>query len=168
MATSIRRAQCRAVALGAGGSAEAHLMYRLAQAPPTPFRDGRKSVVSRARANMRAKPEGAEILRSGKRLPRRAIALRHYPRPCAGSRKHHRPRSSMVENRSRRAPAPICVQNPRGAEILRSGNSLRRRAIALGHSPKPCAASRTLPPPLLDARNLFLRPPAPICVQASV
>ena len=79
-----------------------------------PFIDGRKSVASRARANMRAKPEGAEILRSGKRLPRRAIALRHFPRPCAGSRKHRRPRLSMVENRSRRAPTPICVQNPRG------------------------------------------------------
>ena len=86
-----------------------------------PLLDGRKSVASRpksvasrAHTNTRAKPEGAEILRSGKRLPRRAIALRHFPRPCADSRKHRRPRSSMVENRSRRAPTPICVQNPRG------------------------------------------------------
>ncbi len=39
---------------------------RLAKAPPTPFIDGRKSVASRAHTNMRAKPEGAEILRSGK------------------------------------------------------------------------------------------------------
>ena len=77
---------------------------RLAQAPPTPFIDGRKSVASRACANMHATTEGAEILRSGKRLPRRASALGHSPRPCAGSRKHRRPRSSMVENRSRRAP----------------------------------------------------------------
>jgi hypothetical protein len=38
---------------------------RLAQAPPTPFIDGRKSVASRAHTNMRANPEGAEILRSG-------------------------------------------------------------------------------------------------------
>ena len=89
-------------------------MRRLAKAPPAPFIDGRESVASRARANTRAKPEGAEILRSGKRLRRRAMALRHFPRPCAGSRKHRRPRSSMVENRSRRAPTPICVQNPRG------------------------------------------------------
>jgi hypothetical protein len=87
---------------------------RLAQAPPIPFIDGRKSVVSRAHANMRATAGGAEILRSGKRLRRRAIALRHFPRPCAGSRKHRRPRLSMVENRSRRAPSPIRVQNPRG------------------------------------------------------
>jgi hypothetical protein len=85
---------------------------RLAQAPPAPFIDGRKSVASHAHTNMRATTEGAEI--------------------------------------------------------LRSGNSLPRRAMALGHSPRPCAASRTLPPPLLDARNLFLRPPAPIWVQASV
>ena len=48
---------------------------RLAQAPPTPFSDGRKSVASRAHANMRAMTDGAEIPRSGKRLPRRAIAL---------------------------------------------------------------------------------------------
>jgi hypothetical protein len=87
---------------------------RLAQAPPIPFIDGRKSVASRARANMRATTEGAEILRSGNSLRRRAIALRHSPRPCAVSRKHRRSRSSMVENRSRHAPAPICVQNPRG------------------------------------------------------
>jgi hypothetical protein len=41
-------------------------MRRLAKAPPTPFIDGRKSVASRAHTNMRAKPEGAEILKSGK------------------------------------------------------------------------------------------------------
>ena len=73
----------------------------------------------------------------------------------------------MVENRSRRAPTPICVQRPRGAEILRSGNSLRRRAIALGHSPKPCAASRTLPPPLLDARK-YVRSTANANMRASI
>jgi plasmid stabilization system protein ParE len=42
-----------------------HSVRRLAQAPPTPFIDGRKSVASRAHTNMRANPEGAEILRSG-------------------------------------------------------------------------------------------------------
>ncbi len=41
-------------------------MRRFAQAPPTPFIDGRKPVASRAHTNMRAKLEGAEILRSGK------------------------------------------------------------------------------------------------------
>ena len=61
---------------------------RLAQAPPTPFIDGRKSVASRAHTNMRATTEGAEIPRSGNSLPRRAIALGYSPRPCAGSRKH--------------------------------------------------------------------------------
>ena len=49
-------------------------------------------------------------------VPRRAIALGHSPRPCAGSRTHRRPHLSMVENRSRRAPTPICVQRPRGPE----------------------------------------------------
>ena len=60
-------------------------------------------------ANMRATTEGAEILRSGNSLPRRAMALGYAPTPCARSRKHRRPRLSMVENRSRRAPTPICV-----------------------------------------------------------
>ena len=67
---------------------------------------------------MRAKPEGAEFLRSGKRLPRRAIALGYSRRPCAGSRKHRRPRLSMVGNRLRRLPTPICVQRPRGPKSL--------------------------------------------------
>ena len=53
-----------------------------------PFIDGRESVASLAHTNMRAKPEGAEILRSGKRLPRRAIALGYSPIACAGSGKH--------------------------------------------------------------------------------
>ena len=64
-------------------------------------------------ANMSATTEGAEILRSGNSLPRRAMALGYAPTPCARSRKHRRPRLSMVENRSRRAPTPICVQRPR-------------------------------------------------------
>ena len=124
----------------------------------------------RAPINMHAKPEGAEILRSCKRLRRRAIALRHFPRPCAGSRKHRRPRSSLVENRSRRrrgsTPASICVQRPRGAEILRSGNSLPRRAIALGYSPRPCAGSRKHRRPRSSmVENRSRRTPASICVQ---
>ena len=49
---------------------------RLAQAPPTPFIDGRKSVASRAHANMRATTDGAEFLRSGN-LP---APLRHRSR----------------------------------------------------------------------------------------
>jgi hypothetical protein len=93
-------------------------MRRLAKAPPAPFIDGRESVASHAHTNMRAKPEGAEIPRSGNSLRRRAIALGHSPRPCAGSGKHRRPRLSMVENRSRRAPASICVQRPRGPKSL--------------------------------------------------
>jgi hypothetical protein len=75
----------------------------------SPFIDARKLVPSRAHANMHATIGAAEILRSGNSLPRRAIALGHSPRPCARSRKHRRPRLSMVENRSRRAPLPICV-----------------------------------------------------------
>jgi hypothetical protein len=80
----------------------------------SPFIDGRKSFASRAHANMRATTDGAEIPRSGKCLPRRAIALGCSPRPCAGSRKHRRPRFALVENRSRRAPTPICMQRPTG------------------------------------------------------
>ena len=68
----------------------------------------------RAHTNMGAKLEGAEILRSGNSLPRRAIALGYSPTACASSRKHRRPRLSMVENRSRRTPTPICLQRPRG------------------------------------------------------
>ena len=83
---------------------------RLAQAPPTPVIDGRKSVASRTHANMRASIGAAETVRSGNSLPRRTIALGHSPRPCARSRKHRRPRLSMVENRSRRAPMQICFQ----------------------------------------------------------
>jgi hypothetical protein len=70
-------------------------MRRLAQAPPTPFIDGRKSVASRAHANMHATTNGGRNPRSGSSLPRRTIALGYSPRPCAGSRKHRRPRLSM-------------------------------------------------------------------------
>ncbi len=42
------------------------------------------------------------------------MALGYSPTACAGSLKQRRPRSSMVENRSRRTPASICVQRPRG------------------------------------------------------
>jgi hypothetical protein len=107
---------------------------RLAQAPPTPFIDGRKSVASRAHANMRATTEGAEILRSGKRLPRHAIAPRHSLRPCAGSRKHRRPRLSFIDGRkSVASPAHTNMRaTTEGAEFLRSGTSLPRRAITLG------------------------------------
>ena len=91
---------------------------------------------------MRATTEGAEIPRSGNSLRRRAIALGYSPTACAGSRKHRQPRSSMVENRSRRAPTQICVHESIGAaEILSSGNSLRRRSVALGYSPTACAGS---------------------------
>ena len=107
-------------------------MRRLAKAPPAPFIDGRESVASRARANMRAKPEGAEILRSGNRLRRRAIALRHFPRPCAGSRKHPSDKVLVVPCHSltpfidgRKSVASRAHTNmhakPEGAEILRSG-----------------------------------------------
>ena len=95
----------------------------------SPFIDGRKSVASRAHANMRATTDGAEIPRSGNSLPRRAIALGHSPRPCAGSRKHRRPRLSMVENRSRRAPTPICTASIGVTGYPRSGNSFTEAQI---------------------------------------
>ena len=79
---------------------------RLAQAPPTPFIDGRKSVASH-RTPMPIcvqRPKGAEIPRSANSLPRRAIALGCSPAPCAGSRKHRRRRLSMVEHWSYRPP----------------------------------------------------------------
>jgi hypothetical protein len=123
-------------------------MRRLAQAPPTPFIDGRKSVASRAHANMHATTNGGRNPRSGSSLPRRTIALGYSPRPCAGSRKHRRPRLSMVENRSRRAPTPTCMQRPMGAEILRSG---KRPA-------PPRHRSRLLPQ---TVRQLAQAPPTP-------
>jgi hypothetical protein len=95
---------------------------RLAQAPPTPFIDGRKSVASRAHANMLATTEGPETLRSGKR-----------PAP---SRDRSRPRSQTVRRLAQAPPTPFidgrksvvsrAHANMRatteGAEILRSGN----------------------------------------------
>ena len=92
-------------------------------------------------------------MRSGKRLPRRAIALRHSRRPCAGSRKHRRPRFAMVENRSRRAPTPICVQRPTGPKSRGPATCLPRCAIAPRHSRRLCAAAGTLPPPFIDGRK---------------
>jgi hypothetical protein len=190
--------------------------------------DGRKSVAPLAHTNMRATTEGAEILRSGNSLRRRAIALGYSPRPCSGSLKHRRPRLSMVENRSqnrsRRASAPICMQRPRGPKSLGPVNAcpvapslsatLADRAPArastadpvhrwskIGRVARPhqyacndrggpkslgpvtaCAVapslSATLPNrarhPVHSRRrfsmleNLSHRPPAPICVQASV
>ena len=61
-----------------------------------------------------------------------------YARPPAQSHL----RLSMVENRSRRAPGPICVQIPRGPKSRGPANCLPRRAIALGYSRRPCAGSR--------------------------
>ena len=82
------------------------------------YRWSRIGRVARPHINMRATTEGAEILRSDNSLPRRAIALGHSLRPCAGSRKHRRPRLSMVENRSRRAPAPsIGYRIPKAAKV---------------------------------------------------
>jgi hypothetical protein len=101
----------RAIALGYSPST----VRRLAQAPPTPFIDGRKSVASHARANMRATTEGAEILRSGNSLPRRASALGYAPSTV------RRARASTADPVYRwskigriDAPTPICVQRPRG------------------------------------------------------
>jgi hypothetical protein len=173
---------------------------------------------------MHATTEGAEIVRSGNSLPRRAIALGYSRRPCAGSRKHRRPRSSMVENRSRRVPTPICMQRPRepksqgpvtACPVAPSlSATLPQRAPARASTANPvsrwskigrvarphqyacndrggrnrevrqtaCPVAPSLsatPPyrarhPVHSRRrfsmleNLFLRPPAPICVQASV
>ena len=83
--------------------------------------------------------EFTESRKSANQLRRCAIAdtLAACARPPAQSHL----RLSMVENRSRRAPTPICVQNPRGPKSLGPANCLPRRAIALGHSPTACAGS---------------------------
>jgi len=131
-----------------------------------PFIDGRKSVASLAHTNMRANPEGAEILRSGKQPAPSRHRSRLLSQTVCRLAQAPPTRSSMVENRSRRAPTPICVQRPRGAEILRSGNSLPRRAIALRHFPRPCAGSRKHRRPGLSmVENRSRRAPTPICVQ---
>jgi len=138
---------------------------RLAQAPPAPFIDGRKSVASPPTPICVQNPRGPKSSRSGKRLPRRAIALGYSRRPCAGSRKHRRPRLSMVENRSRRAHTNMRAK-PEGAEILRSGNTpapSRHRSQTL---PRPCAGSRKHRRPRLSmVENRSRRRATPICVQ---
>ena len=133
-----------------------------------PFIDGRKSVASRAHTNMRATTEGVEMLRSGNSLPRRAIALGHSPRPCAGSRTHRRPRISMVQNRSRRVPTPICVQRPRGPKSSDPATCLPRRAMALGYSPTACAGSRKhRRPRFAMVENRSRHAPTPILMRAT-
>ena len=90
---------------------------RLAQAPPTPFIDGRKSVASHAHANMRATTEGAEILRSGNlpapsrhRSPALSQTVRGSPlTPAAASRWSKigpidRPRQHACKHRCDRIP----------------------------------------------------------------
>jgi hypothetical protein len=66
-----------------------------------PLLDGRESVESVTPHQYVCKHRCENNRKVGKRLPRRAIALGYSPGPCAGSRKHRRPRSSMVVNRSR-------------------------------------------------------------------
>jgi hypothetical protein len=126
---------------------------RLAQAPPTPFRDGQKSVASRAHTNMRATTDGAEIPRSGKCLPRRAIALGCSPRPCAGSRKHRRPRFALVENRSRRAPTPICMQRPTGPKSRGPVNACPVAPSLSATLPDRAPARASTPTPFIDGRK---------------
>ena len=79
----------------------------------SPFIDGRKSVPSITRANMHASIGVTGYPRSGK-LPapsrHRAPSLSHTLAGCARRPAHSRRRFSMLENRSHRAPTPICVQ----------------------------------------------------------
>ena len=97
-------------------------MRRLAQAPPTPFIDGRKTFVSRARANnMRAKPEGADILTSGK-LP---APSRHRSRLLSQTMRRlaQAPPTPFIDGRksvASRAHTNMRAK-PEGAEILGSG-----------------------------------------------
>jgi hypothetical protein len=118
-------------------------MRRLAKAPPARFIDGRESVASRAHTNMRAKPEGAEILRYGK-LP---APSRHRSRPLSHSVRRLAQATPFIDGRkSVASPARANMRaTTEGAEILRSGKRLRRRAIALRHFPRPCAGSRKHP-----------------------
>jgi len=84
----------------------------------------------RAHTNMRANPEGAEILRSGK-LP---APSRHRSRLLSQTvcRLAQAPPTPFIDGRkSVASPArAIMDATTEGAEIPRSGNSLRRRAIA--------------------------------------
>jgi putative hemolysin len=73
----------------------------------------------------------------------------------------------MVENRSRRAPAPICVQRPRGPKSLGQG---RQTACAGAPSLADTLADCARPPAQSHLRfsmveNRSRRPPAPICMQ---
>ena len=80
-----------------------------------PFIDGRESVASLAHTKMRANPEGAEILRSGK-LP---APSRHRSRLLSQTvcRLAQAPPAPFIDGRksvASRARAIICVQTPRG------------------------------------------------------
>ena len=95
------------------------------------------------------------IAKSASRLPRRAIALGCSPRPCAGSRKHRRPRLSMVENphrpptptcigvtgypRSGKLPAPLCHRSPTPIQAVRGG---RLTLAAASRCSKICPIDR--------------------------
>jgi hypothetical protein len=92
---------------------------RLAQAPLTPFIDGRKSVASPARANMRAKPEEAEILTSGK-LP-------------APSRHRSRPLSQTVRRLAQAPPTPFI--DGRKSVVSRAPHTNMRATTEGGRNP---------------------------------
>jgi hypothetical protein len=83
---------------------------RLAQAPPTPGRFAMPVVESRSRCGAPTpisvqRPRGPKSGGPATCLPRRAIALGHSPRPCAGSRKHRRPRFANRDG----APTPLAT-----------------------------------------------------------
>jgi hypothetical protein len=128
----------RAIALGYAPST----VRRLAQAPPTPFLDGRKSVARSTpdHATPICNPqttEGAEILRSGEQpAPSRQSLSATLPHraPARASTADPVSRWSKIGRIAR--PRQYAVATTEGAEILRSGNS---------PAPSRHALSATLP-----------------------
>ena len=113
-------------------------MRRLAQAPPTPFIDGPKSVLSTAHAKHRCGriPKVRQTARAA--APSRSGTLAD----CARQPAHSHRRFSMVENRSYRPPTPTCMQSIGVTGYPRSGKRpapSRHRSPALSQTVlQPC------------------------------
>jgi hypothetical protein len=127
---------------------------RLAQAPPTPLIDGRKSVASRALTNMRATTEGAEILRYGK-LP---APSRHRSQtlPQTMRRLAQALPTPFIDGRESVASRALTNMHakPEGAEILRYGKlpaPSRHRSQTLPQTMRRLA--KAPPTPLIDGRK---------------
>ena len=119
---------------------------------PPPLLDARKSVPSTARANKCASIFGTGYRGSANGPRRHTIALPHSHRLCAAAGSLPPPLLDARKSVPSTARANMCA-SIFGTGYRGSANRPRRRAIALPHSRRLCAAAGSLPPPLLDARK---------------